>query len=162
MNKYRISPANTVIPLLWRGNEGEVFRKYSIILFLILLTSTGFAQINSKTIKWKVESVMDIVKGTVASQFGDVVTRPDKIEVHPSKVTSVQTVQTYVIKKTDTSWTDLEKDGSVLFQVADADKKGTVSIKRINGKLWITLGIFNQSTKTLFDFKCTGYEIISQ
>jgi hypothetical protein len=131
-------------------------------VFSLLLVGHVSAQVTGKTIQWKVESVMDIVKGTPTSQFGDVITYPSKIEFLPAKGAAAQTVQTYTITKTDTSWTDLMMDGSVVFQVMSGDKKGMVSIKRINGKLWITLTIFALKDKALLDFKCAGYEIITQ
>jgi hypothetical protein len=132
------------------------------ILFSLLIIGYSQAQVTGKTIKWKIESVMDIAKGAPSAQFGDVITYPGKIEFLPAKSAAVQTVQTYTITKTDTSWTDLMTDGSAIFQVMSGDKKGTVSIKRINGKLWITLNVFSLNEKTLLDFKCAGYEIIPQ
>jgi hypothetical protein len=131
-------------------------------LFFCLLSFQGFAQITGKTIKWKVASVRDIVTGASSTQFGDVVTYPTKVEFLPSRLATAQTVQTYTIKKTDSSWTDLDQDGSAVFQVEEGGKKGTVSIKRIRGKVWITLSIFDPNTKSIFDFACSGYEIISQ
>jgi hypothetical protein len=138
--------------------------KKVFIFSLLGLFGTGYsqAQVTGKTIKWKVESVMDIVKGAPAAQLGDVITRPDKIEVLPSPTALSKGTQTYTITKATSTWTDLSQDGSIVFQVADGDKKGTVAIKRINGKVWITVSIFQQGARAIFDFKCTGYEIISQ
>jgi hypothetical protein len=137
-------------------------RIFVAIMFSLVLVGYSQAQVTGKTIKWKVESGMDVSKGAPTSQYGYVVTYQDKILFLPPANALAQIIQSFTIKNTTSTWTDLDKDGDAVFQVMDGDRKGTLSIKRINGKLWITLNVFSLNEKTLLDFKCAGYEIIPQ
>ena len=163
MFNYKIDLVNTVTPSpVERRQRGEVIgRKYFVFIFFLLLTATSSAQLVGTTIIWKVESVRDVVTGLPSNQFGDVIVRPDRIEFFPSPSLPVGTAQTYAIKKTDTSWTDLAQDGRAIFQVENGNKKGSVIITKTNGKVWIALASFDQATKTMFDFKCSGHELVT-
>lgn len=130
-----------------------------MILATVWLLPPAFSQVAGRNIRWNVTAVADVLTGGSRShQFKQVITRPDKVDfISPEgKLTA-----SLAIVSTSGTWSDLAADGMTTFKVEAGAQKGQVIVKRVRGRLSITLLLNQPDSHAIFDLDCSGFEVLN-
>jgi hypothetical protein len=112
-------------------------KKY--LLFILIVSGTGlYAQnITTQTLRWHVANTQEINTGRVSDD-------PDRIVSYGStkiewQNTSGVVKRTFTINETNGSWTSVLSNGSILYEVSEGERVGTIRIFRTSSELTIRI-----------------------
>ena len=113
--------------------------KKSLLLFILIVSGTGlYAQnVTTQTIRWHVARMQEINTGRVSDD-------PDQIVSYGTARIEWQSAtgvvkRTFVINETNGSWTNAQSNGSILYEVSEGERLGTVRIFRTASELTIRI-----------------------
>jgi len=119
--------------------------KKVIILSIFSLLSVGlYAQnITTQTIRWHISRTQDINAGRVSDD-------PDQIVSYGTTKIEWQDEQgvvkrTFTISETNGSWTNVQSNGSILYEVSEEERLGTIRIFRTSSELTIRITLIKGS-----------------
>lgn len=128
-------------------------------VFLFLISAGNcYAQISTRTIKWKVNAVQDVVAGKRTDHFKELVSSPAKIDFFSK---NGQLVSSMAVVGSTVDWADLDQDGTATLSVASGAQKGQLIFKKAKGKLFITMVIMEGAARSIFDLSCSGHELVT-
>ena len=133
-----------------------------IILLLVLLTGGGiFAQdVTRQTIRWHIGKTQEVNAGRVSEE-------PDQIVCYGATKIEWQSAsgvvkKLFTISETNGSWTDVQNNGSILYEVNVGEQLGTVRFFRTTSELTIRITLLkgNDMDPDLYEFSITSLETL--
>ena len=134
--------------------------KAGFTCFFLFLVFAGIcsAQIATRTIKWKVSGVQDVVAGRPTDHFKELISSPTKVEFFSKNGLLAASM---AVVGSNGSWDDIDQDGGATLKVESGAQKGQIIFKRTGGKLFITMIILEGASRSIFDLSCSGYEFVT-
>jgi hypothetical protein len=111
-------------------------KNYLIIIVLVIPTFALKAQnIETSTLRWKIETCLDVNTGTLNTAFDQLISYGNgRIEWR-----SIQgdLKRTFSILETNGQWLNVAQNGSILFEIESDGRRGTVQFIRSGGTITI-------------------------
>ncbi len=126
------------------------------LFFISLVVST--AQISTRTIKWKVSGVQDVVAGRPTDHFKELISTPTKVDFISKNGVLAASI---AVVGSNGSWDNIDQDGGATLKVESGAQKGQLIFKRTGGKFFITMIILEGASRSIFDLSCSGYEFVT-
>ncbi len=134
--------------------------KAGFTYFFLFLISVGIcsAQIATRTIKWKVSGVQDVVAGRPTDHFKELISTPTKVDFISKNGVLAASM---AVVGSNGSWDNIDQDGGATLKIESGAQKGQLIFKRTGGKFFITMIILEGASRSIFDLSCSGYEFVT-
>jgi len=135
--------------------------KKVLLPFILALISSGlYAQnVTTQTIRWRVARVQEVNAGKVTEDADQVVSYgTTKIEWQNA---AGVVKRTFTISETNGSWTNVQNNGSVLYEVNEGERLGTVRIFRTASELTIRIALIKgDEDPDFYELSIAGFETL--
>ena len=136
--------------------------KKVVFLIISLLLSAGlYAQnVATQNMRWHIGKTQEINAGRVSEE-------PDQIVSYGTTNIEWQNAnglvkKTFTISETNGSWTNVQANGSILYEVSEGERLGTVRIFRTASELTIRITLLkgDDTDPDLYEFSITSLETL--
>jgi len=135
-------------------------KKSFLLSILLVLSASLYAQnVTSETIRWHVARVQEVNAGKVTEDADQVVSYgATKIEW---KNTAGVVKRTFTISETNGSWTNVQNNGSILYEVSEGERLGTIKIFRTASELTVRITLLkDDEDPDFYEMSIAGFETL--
>lgn len=119
----------------------------TLVVCLLVCVFCNAQNIETENLRWKVSYVDNVNTGErVSFSNGQLVSYgAEKVEWH-NEDSSIKNI--FLVNKTSGSWSNISESGSIVYQVKDGSRIGTLTFERLTNDIIVRLVWFNDNADT--------------